>query len=265
MKKILYGLMVLCIVPIIVSCNGNERVSSQIANNETVSSESSILTNSASTTSENENNHKEEASTSNPYTSSTEKTSSNSSKNNTSVTTSNTNVTGKNSYKQATDSDNNVKVDSDGIVSITIPKWFLLKMEPDYNYQLTEKEANTYKFTSVTKNADGSATYKIGYNDYHGFLLKSQSSVNAVVYKYKNNIWFSEIDADAGYNNIKIYTKYNSLEDFDDDFGVYIAMSGLQTTFYQYMNYNCSVGATITVYNKDNILLETYEFPDLLK
>ena len=157
MKKILYGLMVLCIVPIIVSCNGNERVSSQIANNETVSSESSILTNSASTTS-------------NPFTSSTEKTSSNSSKNNTSVTTSNTNVTGKNSYKQATDSDNNVTVDSDGIVSITIPKWFLLKMEPDYNYQLTEKEANTYKFTSVTKNADGSATYKIGYNDYHGFF-----------------------------------------------------------------------------------------------
>ena len=170
MKKILYGLMVLCIVPIIVSCNGNERVSSQIANNETVSSESSILTNSASTTSENENNHKEEASTSNPFTSSAEKTSSNSSKNNTSVTTSNTNVTGKNSYKQATDSDNNVTVDSDGIVSITIPKWFLLKMEPDYNYQLTEKEANTYKFTSVTKNADGSATYKIGYNDYHGFF-----------------------------------------------------------------------------------------------
>lgn len=130
---------------------------------------------------------------------------------------------------------------------------------------MTNKEVNEYKFKSVTKNSDGSATYKIGYNDYHGMLLMSQSSVNSVVYKYKHNIWFSEIDADAGYNNIKIYTKYNSLEDFDDDFSAYIALSGLQTTFYQYMHFNYSVGTTITVYNKDNAVLETYKFPDLLK
>ena len=256
MKNVLSVLLAICIAFLIVSCNSNENVSSQItssvsasskkANTLAVSSESSIVTSSVSAISK-------------------EETSSNSSKSNTSVIASNTNVTSKNTYKQATDSDNNITVASDGTVSITIPKWFLLKTEPDYNYQLTDKEANVYKFKSVIKNADGSATYKIGYNDYYGFLLISQSNVNAVVNKYKNNIWFSKIDCDAGYNNIKIYTKYNSLEDFDDDFGVYIAMSGLQTTFYQYMNYNYSVGTTITVYNKENVVLASYKFPDLLK
>ena len=269
MKKLFSVLIILCIVPLVVSCNDNDSLlnkitngdnfSSQATNTETTSSESST---NSSVSSENEYNQ-ESSSTSG--TSSSEVESSNSSNDSSSNTYSNTSSTSKNTYKQATDRDNNVTVDSNGIVSITIPKWFLLKMEPNFNYQLTDKEANTYKFTSITKNANGSATYKIGYNDYHGFLLITKSSVNGVVNKYKNNIWFSEISADSGFNNIKIYTKYNSLEEFDDDFGVYIAMSGIQTTFYQYVNYNCSVGTTITVYNKDNVLLETYKFPDLIK
>lgn len=267
MKKLFSVLIILCIVPLVVSCNDNDSLLNKITNGDNFSSQatntetsSESLTNS-SVSSENEYNQ-ESSSTSG--TSSSEVESSNSS-NDSSSNTSNTSSTSKNTYKQATDRDNNVTVDSNGIVSITIPKWFLLKMEPNFNYQLTDKEANTYKFTSITKNADGSATYKIGYNDYHGFLLITKSSVNGVVNKYKNNIWFSEISADSGFNNIKIYTKYNSLEEFDDDFGVYIAMSGIQTTFYQYVNYNCSVGTTITVYNKDNVLLETYKFPDLIK
>lgn len=168
-------------------------------------------------------------------------------------------------YRQATDSDDNVTVSREGIVSITIPKWFLLKMEPGFNYTLTETEKNLYRFISVSKNADGSATYKIGYNDYHGFLLISRSNVNAVVNKYKHNTWFTEIRSDAGFSDIQIYTMYTTLEEFDDEFGLYIAMSGVQTTFYQYLNYNYSVGTTITVYNKDNIVLGSYRFPDLLK
>ena len=262
-------------VSIIVSCS-NENKSTQITNGSYTSSqttseastslESSTVTNPSNTTSKKENPQEEDkTSSNNTYTSIPEETSSTSSKNSSSVVSQNTNVSSKNTYKQPTDSDNNITVDGDGIVSITIPKWFLLKMEPDFNYQLTDKEINEYKFINITKNADGSATYKIGYNDYHRFLLISQSSVNAVVYKYKHNIWFSKTDADAGYNNIKIYTKYDSLDKFDNDFGVYIAMSGLQTTFYQYINYNYSVSTTITVYNKDNVLLETYNFPDLLK
>ena len=269
MKKLVSVLMILCLVPLIVSCNDNDSLLAQITNgdnfpsqatnSETTSSES--LTNSC-TTSENEYNQ-ESSSTSS--TRSSEEASNNSSKENSSNTSSNTSSTNKNTYKQATDRDNNVTVDSNGIVSITIPKWFLLKMEPNFNYQLTDKEVNSYKFISITKNSDGSATYKIGYNDYHGFLIITKSSVNGVVNKYKNNIWFSEISADSGYNNIKIYTNYDSLEEFDDDFGVYITMSGIQTTFYQYVNYNFSVGTTITVYNKDNVILETYKFPDLIK
>ncbi len=273
MKRILSVLMVLCIVLCMVSCSNNENTSSQITSDDysssqiedtQASSESLESTISKNETSKKESSHKEQTSTSKTNTSVSNKTSDNSSKSNTIITTSNT-PTSKINYKQATDTDNNVTVDGEGTVSITIPKWFLLKTEPDYNYQLTDEEKNTYNFTSVTKNADGSATYKIGYNDYHRFLLLSKTSVNAVVNKYKHNTWFSKIDSDTGYNNIKIHTKYNSLEDFDSDFGVYIATSGLQTTFYQYMNYNCSVGTTITVYNKDDVVLQTYKFPDLLK
>lgn len=170
-----------------------------------------------------------------------------------------------NALKKPTDKDNNVSVDQDGTVSITIPKWFLLKIEPNYDYKLTDKEANIYKFTSVTKNADGSATYKVPYNDYHKFLLTSKSAVNAVVYEYSNNVWFSKIENDDGYNNINIYTKYNSLDNFDDGFDIYISLSGLQATFYQYAHYNYNVGTTIKVYNKDNNLLATYKFPEQLK
>lgn len=179
-----------------------------------------------------------------------------------------TNTTSLNSstpFKQPTDKDKNISVAKDGTVSIKVPKWFLFKIEPDYDYTLTDKEANIYKFTSVTKNSDGSATYKVKYNDYHKFLLTSKSAVNAVVYEYSNNVWFSKIENDDGYNNIKIYTKYNSLNDFDDGFGIYISLSGLQATFYQYMHYNYSVGTTITVYNKNNDVLATYKFPELLK
>ena len=122
-----------------------------------------------------------------------------------------------------------------------------------------------YKFTSVTKNADGSATYKVAYNDYHKFLVLTKSAVNAVIYEYSNNVWFSKIEADDGYNNINIHTKYDSLDAFDDGFDIYISLSGLQTTFYQYMNYNYNVGTTIKVYNKDNTLLKTYKFPELLQ
>ena len=268
MKKLFSLLMILCTIPLIVSCNDNDSLLNKITNGDNFSSQatnaetsSESLTNS-SVSSENEYNQK---SSSTSGTSSSEVESSNSSNDSSSNTYSNTSSASKNTYKQATDRDNNVTVDSNGIVSITIPKWFLLKMEPNFNYQLTDKEANTYKFTSITKNANGSATYKIGYNDYHGFLLITKSSVNGVVNKYKNNIWFSEISADSGFNNIKIYTKYNSLEEFDDEFSVYVALSGVQTTFYQYVNYNYSVGTTITVYNKDNVLLETYKFPDLIK
>ena len=261
-------------VLILTSCSGgnvssqitsSDYISSQSVNDETTSSEPSKEINASNTTSKKEENEGDKSSLNSTYTSTPKETSSTSSKDTVSVTAPDTNVTSKNPYNQPTDSDNNIKVSGDGVVSITIPKWFLLKMEPDYNYQLTDKEVNEYKFISVAKNADGSATYKIGYNDYHGFLLKSQSSVNAVVYKYKHNIWFDKTDVDAGYNNIKIYTKYNSLEDFDDDFGVYVAMSGLQTTFYQYMHYNYSVGTSITVYNKDNVVLATHTFPEILK
>ncbi len=168
-------------------------------------------------------------------------------------------------YKQPTDSDGNVIVKSDGIVNITIPKWFLLLIEPNYDYKLTDKEANMYNFKSVSKNNDGSATYTVSYNDYHKFLLTAKSAVNAVVYEYSNNTWFSKIEADEGYNNIKIYTKYDSLDSFDDGFGIYIVASGTQATFYQYMHYDYSVGTTITVYNKDNKLLATYEFPEFIK
>lgn len=168
-------------------------------------------------------------------------------------------------YKQPTDNDNNISVATDGTVSITVPKWLLLKVEPDFNYQLTDKEINTYKFKTITKNSDGSATYTVDYNDYHKFLLITKSAVNAVVYEYSNNVWFSKIEADDGYNNINIYTKYDSLDAFDDGFGIYIALSGLQTTFYQYMHYNYDVGTTIKVYNKNNTLLATYKFPKLLK
>lgn len=180
--------------------------------------------------------------------------------------TTNTNTSNNDTkFKQPTDNDNNITVANDGTVSITIPKWFLLKIEPDYDYKLTDKEANIYKFKSVTKNADGSATYTVSYNDYHKFLLTSKSAVNAVVYEYSNNVWFSKIEADEGYNNIKIYTKYDSLDNFDEGFGIYISLSGLQASFYQYMHYDYNVGTTITVYNKDNVVLGTYKFPELLK
>ena len=172
---------------------------------------------------------------------------------------------GATTFKQPTDKDNNISVAKDGTVSIKVPKWFLLKIEPDYDYTLTDKEANIYKFMGVTKNSDGSATYKIKYNDYHKFLLTAKSAVNAVVYEYSNNVWFSKIESDDGYNNIKIYTKYDSLDNFDDGFNIYISLSGLQATFYQYMHYNYSVGTTITVYNKNNAVLATYKFPELLK
>lgn len=191
---------------------------------------------------------------------------SSSSKASESAVTTNTNPSSDSSiFKKPTDKDNNVSVAEDGTVSITVPKWFLQKIEPNYDYTLTDKEANIYKFTSVAKNSDGSATYKIPYNDYHKLLLTSKSAVNAVVYEYSNNVWFSKIQNDDGYNNIKIYTKYDSLDNFDDGFGIYISLSGLQTTFYQYMHYNYNVGTTIEVYNKDNTLLATYKFPDMLK
>ena len=260
--------MVFSLLFTLVSCRENEAVSSQNTSIEVESLEKSDITNIVTSKTEDK---KEDTSTSgkevlnSSKNSSSKKVVSNSSKNSTSVIISSSNVTSKNNYKQATDSDNNVTVDANGIVSITVPKWFLLKMEPDYDYKLTNEEANTYNFKSVTKNSDGSATFKIGYNDYHKFLLITKSSVNAVVNKYKHNIWFSEIKADDGYNNIKISTKYNLLEDFDEDFSIYIAATGIQTTFYQYLHYNYSVGTTITVYNKDNVLLATYKFPDLLK
>ncbi|MBO5106077.1 MAG: hypothetical protein J6C29_04175 [Clostridia bacterium] len=270
-KRTLSLLLMFIIVFCLVACDNDDTTSNaDLSSNTTTESDSEKTTdkNVTQSTEEIESTQNDSNSeTSNP--SSSSKT--NTSKNNiTSITTSknkptSTNVTSNNAYKQATDSDNNVTVDGDGTVSITIPKWFLFKIEPDYNYKLTDKEVNEYKFKSVAKKSDGSATYKIGYNDYYRFLLISQTSVNSVVNKYKHNIWFTKIDVDAGYNNIKIYTKYTSLEDFDDDFEVYIALSGLQTTFYQYMNYNYSVGTTITVYNKDNTVLETYKFPDLLK
>lgn len=270
-KRTLSLLLMFIIVFCLIACNNTSSNTALSSNNTTTTqsySEKIIDKNVTQSTEEIESTQNDSSfETSNPSSSSK----SNTSKNNiTSITTSknkptSTNVTSNNAYKQATDSDNNVTVDGDGMVSITIPKWFLFKIEPDYNYKLTDKEVNEYKFKSVAKKSDGSATYKIGYNDYYRFLLISQTSVNSVVNKYKHNIWFTKIDVDAGYNNIKIYTKYTSLEDFDDDFEVYIALSGLQTTFYQYMNYNYSVGTTITVYNKDNAVLETYKFPDLLK
>ena len=269
MKKFLFVLMIFLLVPTIVSCSGGESLSSQNTSIDASSSEATNILN--TTTSKTEDTTVEisgdgqNSSVNSTIPASSEKAVSNSSKNSTSVIISSSNVTSKNNYKQATDNDNNVKIDANGIVSITVPKWFLLKMEPDYDYKLTNEEANTYNFKSVTKNSDGSATFKIGYNDYHKFLLITKSSVNAVVNKYKHNIWFFEVKSDEGFNNVKISTKYNSLEDFDEDFAIYIAATGIQTTFYQYLHYNYSVGTTITVYNKDNLLLATYKFPDLLK
>lgn len=271
-KKILCLLLILIIAFSFSACDENNAVSNVESSNNSALTEvgsnkasgENITASTESTTVSEEVQNKTSSKESKP-TNSSKPVQTATSVNTTTTSKTESTITNANNYKQPSDSDNNIKIADDGTVSITIPKWFLFKIEPDYNYQLTNKEVNEYKFKSVTKNSDGSATYKIGYNDYHGMLLMSQSSVNAVVYKYKHNIWFSEIDADAGYNNIKIYTKYNSLEDFGDDFGAYIALSGLQTTFYQYMHFNYSVGTTITVYNKDNAVLETYKFPDLLK
>ena len=271
-KKILCLLLILIIAFSFSACDENNTVSNVESSNNSALTEvgsnkasgENITASTESTTVSKEVQNKTSSKESKP-TNSSKPVQSATSVNTTTTSKTESTVTNANNYKQPSDSDNNIKIADDGTVSITIPKWFLFKIEPDYNYQLTNKEVNEYKFKSVTKNSDGSATYKIGYNDYHGMLLMSQSSVNAVVYKYKHNIWFSKIDADAGYNNIKIYTKYNSLEDFDDDFGAYIALSGLQTTFYQYMHFNYSVGTTITVYNKDNAVLETYKFPNSLK
>lgn len=264
-KRIIQLLSVLLIIFLLTACNSGE-ISSNTETSTTISEINSKETTDKNTVdSTNIREESENVQSDNNSERSKPSSSSNNNSSKNSVTSTATSTTVSNNYKQATDSDNNVTIANDGMVSITIPKWFLLKIEPNYNYKLTDQEVNEYKFKSVSKNSDGSATYKIGYNDYYGFLLISQSSVNSVVNKYKHNIWFSKIDVDAGYNNIKIFTQYNSLEDFDDDFDVYITLSGLQTTFYQYINYNYSVGTTITVYNKDNVVLATYKFPDLLK
>jgi hypothetical protein len=169
-------------------------------------------------------------------------------------------------YKQPTDGDGNIKVSStNGTVQITMPKWLLLLTEPDFDYTLTDTEKNEYNFTGITKNSDGSATYSIGYNDYHRFRLIFGSSTTASVTDFKKLSTVRKVDYNEGYGKVKIYTTYSTVDELDDRFSAMLLVAGLKTTTYQYFSAYDSIGTDIEIYDKNDNLIGVSKYPDVLK
>lgn len=170
-------------------------------------------------------------------------------------------------YRQPTDTDKNVTIGTDGIATITLPKWLLLLTEPDFNYQLTEKEKNEYRFIGIRKNADGSATYTIDQNDFHRCRLILSSNANALVSGLKQLNTVNDVKFTHGqYNKLKVYTTHTTAAQVqgDNTLAQKIIAAGLQATVVQYFDIDQSVGCVFEIYDSDNALLATSTFPDIL-
>lgn len=168
-------------------------------------------------------------------------------------------------YKQPSDGDGNVIVGSNGTVKFTIPKWLLLLTEPDFDYKLTDTEKNEYKFTGINKNSDGSATYSIGYNDYHKFRLIMGSSTTASVTDFKKLSTVRDVQYSNGYGKVKIFTTYLSIDEIDGQFSNLLLVAGIKTTTYQYISFYDAVGTEIEIYDKDDNLIGVSKYPDVIK
>lgn len=171
-------------------------------------------------------------------------------------------------YPQPTDRDGNIKVLSDGTVQITIPQWLLLLVEPDFNYQLTEQEKTEYKFTGITKNSDGSATYSVGYNDAARYRLILGSQINGSISGLKKLSTVTKVEfTQHEYGTVKIYTTHRDAAQLQGDQPLLTntLAIGISATVYQYFHMGQSVGCTLQFYNADGALIATSPYPALLQ
>ncbi len=182
--------------------------------------------------------------------------------------TTGTTVVATNKYRQPTDTDGNVVIGSDGIAKITMPKWLLLLTEPDFNYQLTEKEKKDYRFTGIAKNADGSATYTIDQNDFHRCRLVFTSNANGLVSGLEKLSTVTDVEFTyAQYGKIKVYTAHSDATQLQADttLAQSIVAAGLQVTVVQYFDIDQSIGSTFEIYGANGTLLATTKFPTVLQ
>lgn len=171
-------------------------------------------------------------------------------------------------YRQPSDSDGNVVIGNDGIAELTLPKWLLLLTEPDFNYQLTEKEKTEYRFTGIRKNSDGSATYLIEQNDFHRCRLILSSNANAVISGLKRISTVRDVQYTQGqYTTVKVYTSHNSVETLqaDNNLAQNIVVAGLEAIVVQYFDIDQNVGCAFELYSADQTLLSTSVFPNVLR
>lgn len=171
-------------------------------------------------------------------------------------------------YRQPTDKDGNVVIGNDGIARVTLPKWLLFLTEPNFNYQLTEQEKTEYRFTGITKNTDGSATYTIDQNDFHRCRLILTSNANGLVSGLKNLSTVSKVEYTHGvYGTIKVYTTHTTATQLqtDDTLAKAVLSAGLQATVVQYFDIDQNVGSTFQLYGANGTLLATTKFPQTLQ
>lgn len=171
-------------------------------------------------------------------------------------------------YRQPTDTDGNVVIKNNGVAELTLPKWLLLLTEPDFNYQLTDKEKTEYQFTGIRKNSDGSATYFIDQNDFHRCRLILSSNANGLISGLKNISTVKDVQYTHGqYATVKVYTTHNSVVALqaDNDLAQKIVAAGLESTVVQYFDIDQNVGCVFELYGADNALLAVSAFPDLLR
>ncbi len=171
-------------------------------------------------------------------------------------------------YRQPTDSDGNVVIGSDGLAKVTLPKWLLFLTEPHFNYQLTEQEKTEYRFTGIRKNADGSATYTIGQNDFHRCRLILTSNANGLISGLEKLNTVSKVEYTYGkYATIKVYTTHTSAAQVqaDETLAQNVLAAGLQATVVQYFDIDQNVGCTFNLYSPNGTLLATSKFPAILQ
>ncbi len=161
-------------------------------------------------------------------------------------------------------------IDSDGFVTgsknqkveVKVPKWLLLSLEPNYDYKITATDKE-YGVVKVNKNSDGSATFVYNtYNDYQKTLLLNSAATNSAFSALTiENSPIVRVEKDSKYKRVKLYTKYNTADEIDDNIKLAVIMVGLTVCNSQIFDCTMPLESTFEFYNQAEVNILSLDFP----
>lgn len=180
----------------------------------------------------------------------------------TSIVTNNEVVSSKTENIPIDDPDGVVKGSKAGNVTVTVPKWILFSLDPDYDYKTTTTD-QSFGVIKTEKNANGSATFTFDtYNNYYKTVLLTVSTGNASCSSIRiKNASVTKVEHDEKFKTVKVYTTYQTESEIEQNVMADIIVAGFAVTNSQFFDHKNTLGSTFEIYNMQNQCIATSNFP----